>query len=78
MPRQMITNDAGEPIGYEEIPTQQEQQEAEYERQLDDNGPDGVTCPKCGLKMLSEDAYDYAEEMGHEGSWMCFRCDTKI
>ena len=75
--KQAILNDAGEPIGFEEVQTEQDRQDAEWEAHMDDNSPDGVTCPKCKAKLMSEDAYDYGLDHDHEG-WMCWKCETKF
>lgn len=75
--KQAILNEAGEPMGYEEVPTEQDRQDAEWETQMESNTPDGVTCPKCKTKMFSEDSYDYGIEHDHEG-YMCFKCNNKF
>jgi len=77
MPKQIITNGYGEPIGWEEIPTPEEAQEAEWERQMDQDGPEGVRCPNCEAKLNAEDAWDYGDANDHDGC-MCWKCDTKF
>lgn len=74
--KQAILNEAGEPMGYEEVPTEQDRQEEQWD-EMQDNSNEGVTCPKCKTKMFGEDSWDYGFSQGHEG-YMCFKCNNKF